>query len=268
MSFPRKNWDFPLFAANVSLKTSRKELGDKQGLYCCNGLRESQATSSRSHPEYIYIYDYGIAIYIYCHIYHIIVKYIYIYLYYRSQIYIYIYIHILVWAFPTEPMTSQEPRVDSSFSQALATHSSGPGESSFVGSFQYLTRTRPVIHHHHPTCGGLPCRLVHCWSWELSAFFPTRGADGGVLMDGPSHWASWSIAMTYIVMAGPQTDWFNALALLKTCWFCFLAQLALEFVAQLVGRLETIGIQDVAQLRSTTSQESELKCKWSKDVKG
>ncbi|CAL1165614.1 unnamed protein product [Cladocopium goreaui] len=22
---------------------------------------------------------------------------------------------------------------------------------------------------------GLPCRLVHCWSWELSAFFPTRG---------------------------------------------------------------------------------------------
>lgn len=165
-------------------------------------------------------------------------------------------------------MTSQEPRVDSSFSQALATHSSGPGESSFVGSFQYLTRTRPVIHHHHPTCGGLPCRLVHCWSWELSAFFPTRGADGGVLMDGPSHWASWSIAMTYIVMAGPQTDWFNALALLKTCWFCFLAQLALEFVAQLVGRLETIGIQDVAQLRSTTSQESELKCKWSKDVKG
>ena len=24
---------------------------------------------------------------------------------------------------------------------------------------------------------GLPCRVVHCWSWELSAFFPTRGAD-------------------------------------------------------------------------------------------
>jgi len=22
---------------------------------------------------------------------------------------------------------------------------------------------------------GLPCRVVHCWSWELSAFFPTRG---------------------------------------------------------------------------------------------
>ncbi|CAJ1338297.1 unnamed protein product [Effrenium voratum] len=24
---------------------------------------------------------------------------------------------------------------------------------------------------------GLPCRLVHCWTWELTAFFPTRGCE-------------------------------------------------------------------------------------------